>query len=188
MSEFQPWPKIPRLNREIVVTEKLDGTNAAVFINEDGTLGHIQSRSRIITPEDDNYGFAKYVHANKSTFESLGAGLHFGEWWGQGIQRGYNMTEKRFSLFNSSRWNEETLPVGLYVVPTIYTGIFDSNAIEQAVDRLRTGGSIASSGFNKPEGIIVYHTAANQYYKVTLEKDEAHKGSYPGMHNTKESK
>lgn len=29
---FQPWPKTPRLFREIVVTEKIDGTNAQVFI------------------------------------------------------------------------------------------------------------------------------------------------------------
>lgn len=31
--EFTPWPKIPRLyNGELIVTEKLDGTNAQVAI------------------------------------------------------------------------------------------------------------------------------------------------------------
>lgn len=27
--EFRPWPKIARLNRDIVITEKIDGTAAA---------------------------------------------------------------------------------------------------------------------------------------------------------------
>jgi hypothetical protein len=33
--EFQPFPKLARLNRNILITEKLDGTNAAVVIVAD---------------------------------------------------------------------------------------------------------------------------------------------------------
>ena len=29
---FQGWPKIARLNRDIIITEKLDGTNAAIGV------------------------------------------------------------------------------------------------------------------------------------------------------------
>jgi hypothetical protein len=36
VEEFVEFRKIPRLNREIVVTEKLDGTNAQIKIGEDG--------------------------------------------------------------------------------------------------------------------------------------------------------
>ena len=36
MTEFQPFPKIPRLSREIVITEKIDGTNAQILITDDG--------------------------------------------------------------------------------------------------------------------------------------------------------
>ena len=36
--EFKPWPKIPRLRRSIVITEKIDGTNAIIHVAEDGTL------------------------------------------------------------------------------------------------------------------------------------------------------
>lgn len=36
--EFEPWPKIARLNRHIFVTEKIDGTNSQLFITEDGDL------------------------------------------------------------------------------------------------------------------------------------------------------
>ncbi len=35
---FKPWPKIPRLRRDIVITEKIDGTNAIIHVAEDGTL------------------------------------------------------------------------------------------------------------------------------------------------------
>ena len=34
MTEFEPFNKIPRLNRECFVTEKLDGTNAVVYIQQ----------------------------------------------------------------------------------------------------------------------------------------------------------
>ena len=36
--EFEGFPKIARLSREIVVTEKIDGTNARVCITEDGRI------------------------------------------------------------------------------------------------------------------------------------------------------
>jgi hypothetical protein len=32
MAEFREWPKTPRLFRTIVVTEKIDGTNAAIHV------------------------------------------------------------------------------------------------------------------------------------------------------------
>ncbi len=33
--EFNEFPKIARLSREIVITEKLDGTNASIFIQNE---------------------------------------------------------------------------------------------------------------------------------------------------------
>jgi hypothetical protein len=106
MPEFVPWPKIHRLFRDVIITEKIDGTNAAIGISDDGEV-HAQSRKRIITPADDNYGFAKWVHANAAVLaEHLGPGLHFGEWCGLGINRGYGLPEKRFALFNAARWVE----------------------------------------------------------------------------------
>jgi hypothetical protein len=30
--KFRPMPKTPRLSREIVISEKIDGTNASVYI------------------------------------------------------------------------------------------------------------------------------------------------------------
>lgn len=178
---FTPWPKVARLNRDIVITEKIDGTNAAIVITEEGDV-FAQSRTQLITPEQDNFGFARWVHENEDELAGgLGVGIHFGEWWGLGIQRGYGLKEKRFSLFNTARWRdveEVTTPGGIVsLVPILYEGPFSEQAVKDAVQRLRDGGSLAAPGFDKPEGVVLFHTAARIMLKVTLEKDEKPKGS-----------
>lgn len=199
MTEFTPFPKIPRLNRQMVITEKIDGTNGAIVITpsdlevfnpdycarvmtNDGLFDiRSQSRSRFVTIVKDNHGFAEWVcERAESLVETLGEGTHFGEFWGSGIQRGYGLTkgEKRFSLFNTSRWNEEntaSVP-GLSAVPVLYEGPFSTYAANEYIWHLRRHGSQASPGFMRPEGIIVFHTAANSMFKVTCEKDEQPKG------------
>jgi hypothetical protein len=175
--EFTAFPKIPRLRRDCIITEKIDGTNAAVGITEDGTV-YAQSRKRVIKPEADNFGFAKWVAENASALvDTLGPGLHFGEWWGLGIQRGYGLDHKRFSLFNTHRWADADLSSveGLSCVPVLYDGMFNSDDVECALEFLHTHGSQAAPGFMRPEGIIVFHVAANSMFKVTLENDETPK-------------
>lgn len=172
--EFEGFPKIARLSRDMVVTEKIDGTNAQVHVLEDGTV-LAGSRSRYITPEDDNFGFARWVAQNEAQLRELGPGRHFGEWWGSGIQRGYGLKEKRFSLFNVHRWGEAR-PDCCDVVPTLYKGPFGMLVIDSWLARLREDGSVAAPGFMKPEGIIIYHVAAGVLFKKTLEKDEGPKG------------
>jgi hypothetical protein len=174
--EFVPFPKIPRLKRDIIVTEKIDGTNAVVHIGEDGAF-LTGSRTRWITPEDDNFGFAKWAHENRDELMKLGLGTHYGEWWGMGIQRRYNGATRRFSLFNTSRWAAATeRPSCCDVVPVLYSGPFDDAAIEACLEDLRVNGSRAAPGFMKPEGVIVFHAASRSLFKRTLEKDEAPKG------------
>jgi len=36
MTEFTEFPKIARYSRDVIVTEKIDGTNAPLFIGEEG--------------------------------------------------------------------------------------------------------------------------------------------------------
>ncbi len=180
MTEFVEFRKIPRLSREIVVTEKIDGTNGQIKITEDGQM-LVGSRSRWITPSDDNYGFAKWCEQNKSELMKLGVGCHFGEWWGSGIQRNYSQTRKRFSLFNTSKWQDDSLrPACCDVVPLLYQGLFEEHGVmkgvKAAISQLQESGSAAAPGFMKPEGIVIYHVAANLYFKKTLEKDEEYKG------------
>lgn len=169
--DFVSFPKIPRLNREIIVTEKIDGTNAQICITQDGEF-LVGSRKRWITPTCDNHGFAAWAYENKDELMKLGIGHHYGEWFGAGIQRNYGLTEKRLALFNTSVWNEENIPNCCSVVPILYRGVFNKIAIDDCVQYLRTNGSVAVPGYMNPEGIVIFHTAAGHYFKVTLEHDE----------------
>ena len=173
--EFEAFNKITRLSRNCTITEKIDGTNACVAIGDSGEF-FVGSRSRWITPEDDNFGFARWAYERREELLLLGPGRHWGEWWGAGIQRRYGQSERRFSLFNTARWSETPPPDCCSVVPVLYSGIFTSTAADDALELLRRDGSKASPGFMNPEGIIIYHSAARMYFKKTLSKDEERKG------------
>lgn len=185
--EFQKWPSIPRLKREMRVTEKIDGTSSCIAIDpEDGSVV-CQSRNRIITPDEDNFGFAKWVSENAGVLtDTLGPGRHYGEWWGWGIQRSYGVQrgERTFSLFNVRRWRDsETWEVhedihlvdGLDVVPILYVGAFDVSMIDDINKRLTELGSVAKVGFMKPEGVVVEHLQSRNLYKVLIENDDISK-------------
>jgi hypothetical protein len=213
MNEFQSFPKLHRLRREIIITEKIDGTNAQIFIRDpregykeaeiaqfrsamveyQGKLYDVfaGSRNRWLVPEQDNFGFAYWVRTHCNELIKLGVGRHFGEWWGRGIQRTYDLQEKRFSLFNTARWwapykalqeghDVKNFPKCCHVVPVLYQGHgiieWDGHEYVDAPDLhlglLKRRGSFAAPGFMNPEGIVVYHTAAGQGFKVTFEHDE----------------
>lgn len=172
--QFEPFNKIARLSREMYITEKIDGTNATIVITDSFEM-YIASRNRWISMEDDNMGFAKWCYANHGKLMKLGVGWHRGEWWGQGIQRGYGLKEKRFSLFNVARWNDENVPACCHVVPLLYRGIFDTQEIAYQLAVLATQGSMAAPGFMNPEGVVVFHTTSGQYFKKTIKNDETPK-------------
>ena len=195
---FEEFQKIARLKRECMISEKIDGTNAQVQIvplaldgvdltgnwqelvlaQNDTHVMFAGSRTRYLTMAADNFGFAKWVQANADALWTLGDGRHYGEWWGLGIQRGYGQMDKRFSLFNAWRWNDgnPNRPACVGVVPNLYSGPFSTDATTAQIIRLREGGSVAAPGFLKPEGIIIYLSAARTYFKQTLEKDDLPKG------------
>lgn len=93
-------------------TVKIHGTNSGVIRLPDGTI-YAQSRENIITPENDNAGFAAFVEVNKEYFESLskavmavtrlyGQAIHiYGEWFGGTIQKGVgvNGLPKQLAIF-----------------------------------------------------------------------------------------
>ncbi len=174
--EFEAFPKIARLSRECTVTEKIDGTNACIIVSTDGVCS-AQSRTRIITLATDNFGFAAWVSKNAERLsEILGPGRHFGEWWGSGIQRGYGLKEKRFSLFNTHRWGELEPNDLVSVVPVLYEGLFDTAVIEAQMTLLGATGSKAAPGFMNPEGVVIFHKASGILFKKTLDKDDEWKG------------
>lgn len=113
MPMFDPCPNLPTLT--FMGTPKLHGTNAAIAINSEEFW--IQSRNNIITPEKDNAGFAKFIHANLDVFkESLldlaremdidleeYSLLIYGEWCGGNIQKGVSISglEPMFVAFSA---------------------------------------------------------------------------------------
>lgn len=193
---FRPWPPIPRLFRDITITEKLDGSNASILITPNDEL-LVGKRSSWITPQDDNFGFAQWVEENREEILTLGPGHHFGEWWGRGINRNYGMAERKFSLFNTRRWvtlgqepqvipngdpfapikMQDVLPACVGLVPIMYQGPMDTDVVHGCLRELATTGSKASPGFFFPEGVVVYHSAANHGFKVTFDKNDQAKST-----------
>lgn len=188
IGDFVPMPKIPRLHGEVVVTEKIDGTNACVEFADtgDGFLMAACSRNRRlvtvswlkgreewpdVTWQDDkgdNAGFGAWFLAHYLGLRALGYGRHFGEWWGKGIQRGYGLDEKRFSLFCHNPL--KTLPACVSVVPHIFTiPTFDTDILHEALVQLKLNGSEAAPGFMDPEGVVAYHCRSGQRFKYTFE-------------------
>lgn len=182
---FEAFPSIARLSRDVVVTEKLDGTNAQICIGGDGEV-RAGSRNRWIDLRGgEHFGFGTWVLEHQDELvRGLGAGRHFGEWWGRGVnRRGYGV-DKRFSLFNTSRWQGShglvtpgaaPPPSCCDVVPVLYAAEFDTAAIQVVLYRLEENGSIAAPGFMQPEGIVVFHAKAGVYFKKTI-GDDGHKG------------
>ena len=207
--KFQDMPKICRLNKEVIVTEKLDGTNAQISIeavpfhtiehaafdvtpdmlcisiqeNGDHWILRAGSKNRFLTVANDNFGFAKWTLDNTQELMKLGPGIHRGEWWGVGIQRGYGLSERRFSLFNVSRWGmsvdsagrrqplvdgQDLAPACCHVVPLLGSGT-GFEGVEQGLGLLAANGSQAAPGFMEPEGIVIFHTGSGATFKATIE-------------------
>lgn len=178
---FKAWPKIPRLENEVYhITEKIDGTNGAIIIkpleefvdalplwyNDIYAIG-AQSRTRLITPEDDNFSFAKWVKDNaEQLISDLGVGYHYGEWWGKGINRGYGLEERRFSLFNPTKHSDVC-----YHVPKIAAVSAEAliETIQDEIEQLKMG-SYAAPGYMRPEGLVIYAEKAKTYWKVIIDK------------------
>lgn len=204
--EFRKWPKIARMNRDMIITEKIDGTNAQLLIIDigelsDGQLAEVEyqprdcwcltpkgliltddymilagSRKRWLLEGKDNFGFWKWANDNAEELLELGPGRHYGEWWGAGIQRKYELADKRFSLFNIHLWNPSNIPSCCHVVPILYEGPFSTVRAQQVCNELEVQGSRAAEGFMKPEGVVVYHKHGNYLFKITCENDEVPKG------------
>lgn len=189
--------KIDGTNGQILITDPLCSIDTqeepvtCVAEFEGNTYNvYAGSRNRWVYPVKslDNSGFAAWVVERAPLLvEILGLGRHYGEFWGAGIQRRYGLAgnDKRFSLFHP-RWKEVfdgrakgglSIPDGLGVVPILYQGEFDTETVDGAIHALAVNGSVAAPGFMDPEGVVIYHEAAKQYFKVTIKDDEKPKGS-----------
>ena len=79
---------------------KLHGTNAGITVA--GGEYAAQSKSKVVTPQDDNAGFARWVEGFADYWKSLPDMTIFGEWCGPGIMRGTAINQipsKVFAVF-----------------------------------------------------------------------------------------
>ena len=190
--EFIEFPKIPRLSREIIITEKIDGTPTCIHVADNGEI-FVGSRTKWITVNDDHFGFAAWVEKNKRQLLQFGPGLYRGEFWGSKIQRGYDCPkgERHWSLFDAERWCQpgqelqkrytldprvevwqEYPPVCCEIVPVLYHGPFLTTMVDLAIETLRKEGSRAAPRYRNPEGVVVYHVAGGISFKKTLMDDD----------------
>lgn len=207
---YPGFGKISRWNREVVVTEKIDGTNGLISIERavnpapDGVLDSFDvdgiaydiragSRNRWLSTEkgQDNHGFAAWVEANAETLiADLGEGRHYGEWYGPGIGKRFSALKdrpKKFMLFNTARWSGVNFETpNLETSTVLFEGQMKDllemspcasghNELDCQIYMLRAFGSIHVPGADS-EGVVIYHKASNQLFKITLEGDETFKG------------
>lgn len=191
--KFPKFPKIPRWDSEVVLTEKIDGENGLVAIKgsndfwpngrtwpprtcmlSNGTEVAAGSRKRWLNPESDHFGFAQWVWDNADELSTMGPGLHYGEWYGKGIQRSYNLPERRFMLFNVAKWADDELRPKCCEVATVIARCQASDLNDMllmAVETMIGHGSAHVPGYNRPEGIVLYHTNGHNLYKVVFDGD-----------------
>lgn len=199
--QFKSWGSTTRENKNKTITEKIDGTNACI-VAQDGKVT-AQSRKRIITPDDDNYGFAKWVYDNAGALlDTLGYGYHYGEWYGEGIQKNpLGIEGKRFALFHATKYTESNgfdleRVDGLETVPLLHHGQCDVWTIPNIMQDLETYGSKIKGAKTekiytgipglddteyvyeksaKAEGIIIWNNETRTRTKMLLEDDAFHK-------------
>lgn len=175
MDDFKAYPKIEQIGKlYMTITQKIHGTNAQILIQDltnlqDGSICSLKagSRNRWLTPEDDNYGFAKWVWENTDELiKVLGPGIHYGEWCGKGINNGEGLSTKVFVLFDWWKYaDREKFPFHPFIsetlqirtVPVLYTGPFSYEKIEEVMADLKANGSKLTpvNWFMKPEGVVI---------------------------------
>lgn len=99
--------KLPTLNFRGTV--KIHGTNAAVVYDVDSDTVTFQSRTRNVTIESDNAGFALYMTSKEKTLRDIFDNIAvesstkkiviYGEWAGPGIQKGVAVSEIDRKIF-----------------------------------------------------------------------------------------
>lgn len=125
--------------RVYVGTVKLHGSNAGITI-EGGEISY-RSRSRFITPEDDNHGFARHMAAHYDEVLAfmlpLADATVFGEWCGTGIQAnvGISAEQKMFVIFAANVGGEWVDPRQLGNAPAARIfNIYDFPTWSMAID------------------------------------------------------
>lgn len=189
LPEFHAWGKTARVDSPVVVTEKIDGTNGVIYVdfgdNPHSPVIWVGARNGWIAGisvngaefvRSDHYGFAGWATANRLQIARLlGHGYHYGEWWGQGIARGYGQDRKRFQLFDirhseKDGWDDDANEWNIGTVPVLYDGPMDHRTMERQVELLQRRGSVVAPGYLYPEGLVVRFSHNGVRFKKVIDK------------------
>jgi hypothetical protein len=177
MIEFEKWSKTTRLESDVTISEKANGSNVAICaeIKADGDDFNIslaaQTRTQMVHMGNDQVGVAKWTIINYQSLIYdlfLGDGVtppkpgiyrHFGEF----MTRGHK--EPHLYLFNTKRWSGKTFATPtLKVVPVLFEGRYYEGIVEKCLEDLRTNGSRIHPGI-APEGVVTYWHGDNSMKK-----------------------
>lgn len=144
---------------DFIGTAKLHGTNAGIRRSPSGKIT-AQSKTRLISPTDDNYGFAKFIEAippevlHLELFDKvaiMGDDITiYGEWIGKGIQgaTGVGKLEKQWVIFGASvndtyvpnkvEWCSESYNIYNIMDIEPYCITIDFNDPEASIEPLQT--------------------------------------------------
>ena len=170
---------------ECYVFPKIDGTNASVWLDDNGDV-QCGSRNRQLSIEHDNAGFCKWVGEQKNIKDYLKAHpTHrlFGEWLVPHSLKTYNDNAWReFYVFDVATDNEDThgyLHYNDYVqdlmleeinfIPPI--AICKNSTYEQFVEQLQKNDFLIQDGKGIGEGIVIKnYDYVNKYGRQTWAK------------------
>ena len=163
---------------------KIDGTNASVWYDERGL--HFGSRSREITPDDDNQGFAAWASqsdALKEYFNRFGHHRLYGEWLVPHTLKGYREDAwRRFYVFDVTVGegdDHEYLPYDRYQPLVEQCGIdyvtlmavCENATLDQFIRALDANTFLMQDGKGAGEGVVLKnYSYRNKYGRVTWAK------------------
>lgn len=169
------------------VFPKLDGTNASVWLGDDGTI-QCGSRNRLLSVENDNAGFCAWAQQNdelKKVFESFPNVRLYGEWLvPHAIKHYRDDAWRRFYVFDVTginedgsesyaTWEEYSLFIGesfdIDLVPCI--AIVENGSKEQFYNLLKSNTYLMKDGMGPGEGIVIKNYGfKNRYGRTTWAK------------------
>lgn len=149
-----------KAGEHITITEKIDGANASIVVNEDGTLTACSRRNEL-TPQSNLQGFYEYVQKLDAGIVSAALTTRyilFGEWLVKHTIRYPEDKMKQFYVFDVyDTETEQYMPweftkqiaefIGLKTVPLFYDGPFTSwEDIYALVGKTEMGGEPTGEG------------------------------------------
>jgi len=170
----------------VYIFPKIDGTNGSVWWEkpeeDGGDFIHCGSRNRVVTPEDDNAGFAQAMKTDGNIIVALHRCPNwriYGEWLVPHTLKTYREDAWRkfyiFDVHNGERWlsydeySEVLLRAGCNVIPPL--AVINNPSDEQLLNLLDVNTYLIKDGCGSGEGLVLKNYAhVNRFGRSTWAK------------------